>query len=524
MHRFTPILLIVLAVFSLAPVFGQRQITGKLIDSESKKPVKDAVIKIEGSEFQTRSNFLGFFQLSVDSLDYLIVDSEGYELAMVQVPDVNTFQIALSKGAAEPLTFLVVENSATFPGGMPAFYKYFGSKLRYPEDARRKGITGKVFVEFVIDTAGNIPPEEVKILKGLTKSCDDEVLRVMKGSPSWIPGTQRGQPVRQRMVLPISFFIGEIPYYRDFYSFMSRNIHYPLEARKSGLEGAILVDFGVDDTGEITSVLAPYDIGGGFVEEIKKVLEIVPNELVIPLIKESNSKIFTLPVLFGLEKPLDYVKPALERRTFLLNAVNITATSRSIHLPSIRLSSSNIPNDLKKAVEKPKTVKQLSLTNRGYTALPPEILTLSKLEYIDLEGNLLVSLPDEIATLTELKELYLVENRIQTLPSTFGALKNIRVLGLASNKFETFPNELTSLESLEVLDLSGNGLSVIPPTIARLQNLRFLVLQGNMIKNFPDEFFQLKKLERIYITGNPLEAGQIERLRQNFKKAEIKFE
>lgn len=519
----TPIIIIVVGFF-LSPAFGQRQITGKLIDGESKKPIKDAIVKIEGKEVQATSNFLGFFQLNVDNLDHLIIDSEGYELAMVQVPNVSNFQIALNKGQGEPLTFLVVEKSATFPGGLPAFYEYVGAKLRYPADAWKNGISGKVFVEFVIDTAGNIPPDEIRILKSLSKSCDDEVLRVMKESPRWLPGTQSGKPVRQRLVLPIAFAIGNMPHFQDFYSFMSRNIQYPLEARRSGLEGAIMVDFAVDDTGTVTSFIAPYDIGGGFVEEINRVLKIVPSTLMIPLIKESKSKIFTLPVLFGLQKPLDYVKPTIERRTFLLKAVNITAISTSIHLPSIRLASSPMSSDLNKAVEKPKTVKQLSLTNRGYTSLPLEILKLPKLEYLDLERNQLISLPDEIATLAELKELYLVENQIQTLPPTFSALKKIKVLGLASNKLNVFPEVVTSLENLEVLDLSGNGLSVIPPSIGRMQNLKFIVLQGNLIKTLPTEFYQLRKLEHIYLTGNPLEAKELALLKQQFKKAEIRFE
>ena len=147
--------------------FAQRQITGKLIDSETKKPVKDALVKVEGKDLETKSNFLGFFQLTIDSLDQLLIDSYGYELALIQVPSVNSFQIALTKSTEKEETYLIVEKPATPSGSMPAFYEYIGKNLRYPPDARTKGISGRVFVEFVIDTTGSLPPEEIKVLKGV---------------------------------------------------------------------------------------------------------------------------------------------------------------------------------------------------------------------------------------------------------------------------------------------------------------------------------------------------------------------
>ena len=109
-----------------------------------------------------KSNVLGFFQLTVDSLDQLIIDSDDYELAKIRVPSVNSFQIALTKSTEKDVTYLVVEETATPRGGMPAFNEYVGRKLRYPADARKNGISGKVFVEFVIDTTGMLPPDEIK--------------------------------------------------------------------------------------------------------------------------------------------------------------------------------------------------------------------------------------------------------------------------------------------------------------------------------------------------------------------------
>ena len=102
--------------------------------------------------------------------------------------------------------FLVVEETAAPIGGMPAFYEYVAKKLKYPAQARRMGVEGKVFVEFVIERDGSIT--DVKAIKGIGAGCDEEAVRVLKTAPKWKAGKQRGKPVRQRMVLPIAFKLG----------------------------------------------------------------------------------------------------------------------------------------------------------------------------------------------------------------------------------------------------------------------------------------------------------------------------
>ncbi len=101
--------------------------------------------------------------------------------------------------------FLVVEESATYPGGMNAFYEYVSKKMqgKYPAQARRMGIEGKVFVQFVVNRDGTI--QDVNIMKGIGAGCDELAAKVIQESPSWKPGKQRGKAVRQRMVIPIFF-------------------------------------------------------------------------------------------------------------------------------------------------------------------------------------------------------------------------------------------------------------------------------------------------------------------------------
>jgi protein TonB len=102
--------------------------------------------------------------------------------------------------------FTIVEQQPEFPGGMGAFYQYVQKKLKYPSQARRMGIEGKVFVQFVVDKAGTIT--EVTAVRGIGAGCDEEAVRVIKNSPQWKPGKQRGKAVKVRMILPITFKLG----------------------------------------------------------------------------------------------------------------------------------------------------------------------------------------------------------------------------------------------------------------------------------------------------------------------------
>ncbi len=102
--------------------------------------------------------------------------------------------------------FTIVEDQPTPPGGMGAFYKYVATTLRYPAQARRMGIEGKVFVQFVVDKDGSLT--DVQAIKGIGAGCDEEAVRVISKAKRWSPGKQRGRPVKVRMILPITFKLG----------------------------------------------------------------------------------------------------------------------------------------------------------------------------------------------------------------------------------------------------------------------------------------------------------------------------
>jgi periplasmic protein TonB len=134
---------------------------------------------------------------------------EEIEINMDAETDVNETKVEVAAPVVEeekedPNTiFTVVEETAAPIGGMSAFYEYVGKKIKYPAQARRMNIEGRVFVEFVIERDGSIT--DVKAIKGIGAGCDEEAERILQSAPKWKPGKQRGKPVRQKMVLPIMF-------------------------------------------------------------------------------------------------------------------------------------------------------------------------------------------------------------------------------------------------------------------------------------------------------------------------------
>ena len=99
--------------------------------------------------------------------------------------------------------FLVVEENASFPGGMGAWNKFLKKNLKYPRQAQRMGIEGGVFLSFIVDKQGVI--SDIKVMRGIGGGCDEEAIRVLKASPKWAPGKQRGRAVKSRMQLRILF-------------------------------------------------------------------------------------------------------------------------------------------------------------------------------------------------------------------------------------------------------------------------------------------------------------------------------
>lgn len=96
-----------------------------------------------------------------------------------------------------------VDKQPEFPGGTEAMYKYIGEQVRYPDDAQKAGVEGKVFIEFVIGADGKVGNVQVK--RGVHASLDKEAARVVSSMPDWKPGEKDGKKVAVRYILPMNF-------------------------------------------------------------------------------------------------------------------------------------------------------------------------------------------------------------------------------------------------------------------------------------------------------------------------------
>ena len=83
--------------------------------------------------------------------------------------------------------------------------EYIAKNLRYPEIAAENGISGRVFVRFVVEPDGSVT--NVEVVRGVDPALDAEAKRVVLSSPKWAPGKQRGKPVRVSFTFPINFVL-----------------------------------------------------------------------------------------------------------------------------------------------------------------------------------------------------------------------------------------------------------------------------------------------------------------------------
>ncbi|WP_316737769.1 TonB family protein [Pedobacter aquatilis] len=129
---------------------------------------------------------------------------EGYkEIAPLQITGyVNEKTLSIEK-KEKIYDFVSIEKQPEYPGGMKNFYDYLSKNLKYPEEAQERNIQGKVHISFTVEKNGKLT--DLKVLKGLDESTNQEALRVFDESPNWMPGIQNGKPVRVKYNMSVNF-------------------------------------------------------------------------------------------------------------------------------------------------------------------------------------------------------------------------------------------------------------------------------------------------------------------------------
>lgn len=129
-------------------------------------------------------------------------DTTG-KASKVQIRDETAYsQIAVCNAT------LALEQTEQMPsfqsGDMKAFHNWVNSQIRYPAEAFKNNLGGKVVAQFTVDQAGSVG--DIKILQSPDKCFSDEVTRILESSPKWTPGRdEKGDAVKVSLVIPVDF-------------------------------------------------------------------------------------------------------------------------------------------------------------------------------------------------------------------------------------------------------------------------------------------------------------------------------
>ena len=120
-----------------------------------------------------------------------------------------SYTVKAKKPQEEEKVYDVVEKMPEYPGGMGEMMKYLSMNVRYPQAAQKAGVQGRVMVQFVVEADGTI--NNAKVVKSVSEELDAEALRVIEKMPKWKPGMHRGDAVRVKYTIPISFRLNSQP-------------------------------------------------------------------------------------------------------------------------------------------------------------------------------------------------------------------------------------------------------------------------------------------------------------------------
>lgn len=129
------------------------------------------------------------------------------ELSVTIFRDSLMYSIYSVRRASNDTIYDLATKPAEFENGFPAFYQKIGKTMKYPNEARRNGVMGRVYIQFIVNEKGQL--KEVKSIKGIGSGCDEEAEKAVRNSSgAWIPAEFEGKKVKARMILPITFRLG----------------------------------------------------------------------------------------------------------------------------------------------------------------------------------------------------------------------------------------------------------------------------------------------------------------------------
>ena len=210
--------------------------------------------------------------------------------------------------------FINPEQMPQFPGGETALLKYLQENVKYPPEALKDSIQGRVIVEFLIDTLGYIG--EVKVVHSVHELLDAEAVRVVKTLPRFSPGRQAGKAVSVRYTLPVTFKLqdklepakpkdvevkAEFPGGEAALSqFLKDHIKYPPKGAKKKIQGRVEVAFWIDKSGKVHDVKVVDSVDKDLDKEAVRVCKLLPDFIPATVNGEPVEVLFKLPIRFKI--------------------------------------------------------------------------------------------------------------------------------------------------------------------------------------------------------------------------------
>lgn len=142
-----------------------------------------------GTHFSEESDYQNALKIGFDRRGFTSVELGTYYLSQELIDE----------------TFSIVEEMPKYPGGERELFSYLAKNTRYPKVARDAGISGVIYITFIVDASGLVC--QSSIIRGIHPSLDVEGLRVVRSMPPWKAGKQRGKPVKVQYNLPLRFIL-----------------------------------------------------------------------------------------------------------------------------------------------------------------------------------------------------------------------------------------------------------------------------------------------------------------------------
>ena len=203
------------------------KVQGQVLEKSTNTPVVGANVIIKGTTSGTITDLDGNFVISMPvgatlSVSYINMKTKELTITEKLIGKIKSLKVYLEGeittktqevvvvgyGGGEEVSdevpvFQVVEEMPEFPGGMGECLKFLGKNIKYPVEAQKAGVQGKVIVQFVVEKDGNIA--NPKVVRSIDPDLDGEAIRVISIMPKWKPGMQKGQPVRVKYTVPVTF-------------------------------------------------------------------------------------------------------------------------------------------------------------------------------------------------------------------------------------------------------------------------------------------------------------------------------